>query len=368
MNRFESYTPTDFLRELSLAFGPSGCEGNVADLIREFVAPYADEVTTDRRGTVIATYKKRRETPAYDSDEEPGEVTAHPDCEKLMLSAHMDEVGFMIKAIDGDGYLKMTGMASRDPNLLGGRNVTVGDETRKINGFVGIKAVHQGGVGNFDQLYVDIGAKNKEEAEKYVEPGMFACHRSDFVRFGPGGHKLKGKAIDDRLGCTVLCWVLKHLAETKAELPFDVVCAFTTCEEIGRSSALTAANKIQPDIAINFEATAVEDIIGDKYGYVAKQGQGGCISFLDRSSIVNREMYDFIFAVAEKYGIPAQAKTYVSGGNDAGPIHTSGKGAKTVVISAPARYIHSAANVVDERDLYSIIELAKAAIKELGNA
>lgn len=368
MNQYETYTPTDLLRELSLTFGPSGCEGNVADVIKAYLAPYADEITTDRRGTVIATYKKRKETPAYDADEEPGTVTDHPDCEKLMLSAHMDEVGFLIKAIDGDGYLKMTGMASRDPVLLGGRNVTIGDEERKINGFIGIKAVHQGGVGNFDQLYVDIGAKNKEEAEKYVEPGMFGTYRSDFVRFGTDGHKLKGKALDDRLGCTVLCFVMKHLSETKAELPFDVVCAFTTCEEIGRSSAATAANKIQPDIAINFEATAVDDIRGDVYGEVAKQGHGGCVSFLDRSSIVNKEMYDFIFAVADKHNIPVQSKNYVAGGNDAGPIHLSGKGAKTVVISAPARYIHSASNVVDERDLYSIIELAKAAIAELGNA
>ena len=101
----------------------------------------------------------------------------------------------------------------------------------------------------------------------------------------------------------MLCFVLKHLSETKAELPFDVVCAFTTCEEISRSSAQTAANVIQPDVAFNFEATAVEDIIGDKYGYVAEQGKGGCISFLDRSSIVNKELYDFIFKTAENlYG------------------------------------------------------------------
>lgn len=365
MNRFETYTPTDLLKELSLTFGPSGCEGNVADVIREFITPYADEITTDRRGTVIATYKKRREIPAYDLEEEPEMPAEHPDCEKLMLCAHMDEVGFMVKSIDGDGYLKMTGMASKDPVLLGGRNVTIGDEDRKINGFIGIKAVHQGGVGNFDQLYVDIGAKNKEEAEKYVEPGMFGTHRSDFVRFGTDGHKIKGKALDDRLGCTVLCFVLKHLSETKAELPFDVICAFTTCEEIGRSSAQTAANVIQPDVAFNFEATAVEDIIGDKYGYVAEQGKGPCISFLDRSSIVCKELYDFVFRTAEKHDLPVQAKTYVSGGNDAGPIHLSGKGAKTCVISAPTRYIHTASNVIDERDMYTTIELAKALIGEL---
>jgi len=358
MNRFASYTPTDLLRELSLTFGPSGCEDNVAGVIREFLAPYADEITNDRRGSVIAAYRKRKEAPAS-----PG--ADHPACGKLMLCAHMDEVGFMIKSIDDNGYLKMTGMASRDPVLLGGRKVTIGDEERKINGFIGIKAVHQGGVGNFDQLYVDIGAPNKEEAGKFVEPGMFGTYRSDFVRFGTDGHKIKGKALDDRLGCTVLCFLMKHLKESEAELPYDVVCAFTTGEEISRSSALTAANLIQPDLAINIEATAVEDIIGDKYGYVAQQGKGGCVSFLDSSSIASKEMYDFIFRTAEKHNIPVQAKTYVSGGNDAGPIHLSGKGAKTAVISAPTRYIHTASNVIDERDLYSIIELAKALLAEL---
>ena len=113
------------------------------------------------------------------------------------------------------------------------------------------------------------------------------------------------------------------------------------------------------------EATAVEDIIGDKYGYVAEQGKGGCVSFLDSSSIASKEMYDFVFRTAEKHNIPVQAKTYVSGGNDAGPIHLSGKGAKTVVISAPTRYIHTASNVIDERDLYSIIQLAKALLADL---
>jgi len=98
---------------------------------------------------------------------------------------------------------------------------------------------------------------------------------------------------------------------------------------------------------------------------VANQGQGPCISFLDRSSIVNKELYDFVFKTAEKHSLPVQAKTYVSGGNDAGPIHLSGKGARTCVISAPTRYIHTASNVIDERDMYTIIDLAKALIADL---
>lgn len=113
MSKYETYTPTELLRELSLAFGPSGCEGNVADIIREFVAPYADEVTSDRLGTVIAVYRRSVDgdcARSADPDEEPVTNEGKPEIDRLMFAAHMDEVGFMIKSIDGDGYLKIAAL------------------------------------------------------------------------------------------------------------------------------------------------------------------------------------------------------------------------------------------------------------------
>ncbi len=363
--KYENYTPTELLRELSLAFGPSGCEGNVADIIREFVTPYADEVTTDRIGTVIAVYRKSEECArSADPDEEPVTNEGKPEIDKLMFAAHMDEVGFMIKSIDGDGYLHIAALSGRDVKVLAGRNVTVGDETKKVSGYFGVKPAHLGGSGNFDSLYIDIGAKDKEDAEKMVSPGDFGTYRSDFVKFGNGF--LKGKALDDRLGCTVLCMLLKRLRENGVKLPYDVYFCFTVREEIGASGALTAANKIQPDIGIVIEATAVDGTNGtDKYGSVAVQGKGGCVSFMDRSTIYDRKVYDFVLETAKKRGIPAQPKCYVSGGNDAGYIHKAGVGAKCAAISAPAQYIHTASNVVKEDDMLSVIELAYAVMMEM---
>lgn len=367
MSKYETYTPTELLRELSLAFGPSGCEGNVADIIKEFVTPLADEVTSDRLGTVIAVYRRSEECArSTDPDEEPKTNEGKPEIDRLMFAAHMDEVGFMIKSIDGDGYLKIAALSGRDPKTLAGRNVTVGDETKQYKGYFGVKPAHLGGSGNFDSLYIDIGAKNKEEAEKMVSPGDFGTYRSDFVQFGPGNGFMKGKALDDRLGCTVLCMLLKRLRENNVKLPYDVYFCFTVREEIGSSGAQTAANKIQPDIGIVIEATAVDGTKGtDRYGSVAKQGAGGCISFMDRSTIYDREVYDFVLETAKKHGIPAQPKCYVAGGNDAGYIHKAGVGAKCAAISAPSQYIHTASNVVKESDMLSIIDLAYAVMMEM---
>ena len=365
MGRYENYSPIELLKELSLAFGPSGCEGNVADIIREIVAPYADEIIEDRLGSVIAVYKKRADKPEYDLEAEPGSVNGKLDCSRLMLCAHMDEVGFMIKSIDGDGYLKIAALSGRDPKLLAGRNVTVGNEEKKVIGYFGVKPAHLGGMGSFDSLYIDIGAKDKKEAESLVEPGDFGTYRSDFVQFGENSNKLKGKAIDDRLGCVVLCEVLKRLHETDAKLPFDVYFAFTCREEIGAAGAETAANVVEPDIAMIFEATAVNDIIGDKFGAVANQGEGPCVTFMDKDTMHEREMYEFILATAKKHGIPAQEKKFVAGGTDSGVIQRAKKGAKVVAISAPTRYIHTASNVVDRRDIAAMIDLACAAISEM---
>ncbi len=365
MSKYDNYTPIDLLHELSLAFGPSGYEGEVAGIIKEFVAPYADEVTCDRLGSVIAVYRHAHECARNTNlDEEPMTAEGKPEIDRLLFAAHMDEVGFMIKSIDGDGYLKIAPLSGKDPKTLAGRNVSIGDETKRVNGYFGVKPAHLGGSGSFDSLYIDIGAANKEEAEKYVSPGDFGTYRSDFVQFGKG--MIKGKALDDRLGCTVLCMLLKRLRENQVKLPYDVYFAFTVREEIGASGAMTAANKIAPDMAIVIEATAVDGTKGeDKYGSVAKQGCGGCVSFMDRKTIYDREVYDFILATAEKTGIPVQPKCYVSGGNDAGYIHHSGVGVKCAAISAPARYIHTASNVIAEADMLSVIDLAYAVMMEM---
>ena len=358
-------SPIELLEKLCLAFGPSGCEGNVRDIILEYADFYADEVYCDKLGSVIATYKHRIEPAPYSMDDEPINPDGKPDVTRLMLQAHMDEVGFMIKSIDDKGYLHIAPLSGRDPRTLAVRNVTVGDEDRKTIGFFGIKPAHLGGTGEFKDLYIDIGAKDKEDALTRVSVGDFGTYRSDFVLFGENNVKIKSKALDDRLGCTIMCLVLKYLSETQAALPFDVCFAFTCREEIGGTSAQTAANLIDPDMAICLESTAVNDLSGDKYGYVGYQGKGGCLSFMDRSTIYDKELFDFIMKVGKDKNIPVQAKEYVSGGNDARVINRSRAGVRVAALSAPSRYIHTASNVVDIRDFEAMTELLKAVILEL---
>lgn len=353
MTDYQTLSGVELLRELSLAFGPSGCEGNVADIIKANIAPHADEIFTDRMGSVIALYR--------------GTGRADGSSSRLMLSAHMDEVGFMVKAIDGDGYIKMAALSGKDPKTLVGRNVTIGDENRKVNGYIGVKPTHLGGSGNYDSLYVDIGAKNRKDAEERVRVGDFGTYRSDFVRFGKNGGKIKGKALDDRLGCAVLCETLRRLRANGVRLPYDVYFAFTCREEIGSSGARTAANKIKPDMAIVLEATAVADVDGVKaQDRVAEQGKGGCVSFMDKGAIYDEELYRLILAVGEENGIPCQPKRYVSGGNDAAPIQRSGDGVRCAVISAPTRYIHTASNVAEESDFFAVCDLTEAVLRALG--
>ena len=183
--------------------------------------------------------------------------------------------------------------------------------------------------------------------------------------FGENDTKIKGKALDDRLGCAILCLVLRHLSETKAALPFDVCFAFTCREEIGGTSAQTAANLIDPDMAICLESTAVNDLSGDCCGYVGRQGEGGCLSFMDRATIYDKELYEFIMAVGRSRNIPVQSKNYVSGGNDARVINRSLAGVRVAALSAPSRYIHTASNVIDVRDYNAMTELLKAVIAAL---
>jgi endoglucanase len=212
-------------------------------------------------------------------------------------------------------------------------------------------------------MYIDIGAKNKEDAESKTELGASGTFDSEFVVFGENNSYIKGKAIDDRLGCAEMLYALEAI---KGEnIPLDLWFCFTVREEIGLSGARTAAQAIAPDYSVVLESTAVADLPDvSESKKVAKLGNGGAISLSDRSTIYDRGLVRFIMELASKKGIKAQYKQYVSGGNDAGSIHKSGAGVKALAISAPSRYIHSPACVVSYSDYISIGDLLVAFIKE----
>jgi len=336
----------EMLEVLCQAFGPTSCEYEVADIIcRELEGKY-DEHTVDFIGNHIFRIKGKSD-------------------KKLMLSAHMDEVGLMVSSIDEHGYIYFQPVGGFDVKVLCGRKLFVGDYGKeKISGLIASKAIHQqsreerGKATPIDKMYIDIGAKSKEDAEKYVSVGDYAVFDSDFIKFGDG--MIKGKAVDDRLGCSVLCDIVNYIYENKIKPDFDLYFCFTVREEVGRSGATVTANRIQPDMAVVLESTAVADIAGvPDHKRVAKTGNGPTVSYMDHGTAYLPEMTEFAMNLGKKHNIPCQLKQYVSGGNDAGPIHKSSGGVKVVALSCPTRYIHSASCVFNEKDYGSMYELAK---------
>ncbi len=343
----------ELLRALSLAFGPTGCEDNVAELVREQIKGCADEIKLDKMGNLTAVIYGR----GHGTEAE----------RRVMFSAHMDEVGFMITNVNADGTLSFSTLGGIVGSALPARRVTVGDAENKLPGVIGTKAIHQldgaerEAMPKVSGLYIDIGAKDREDAEHYVKRGDFATFSSEYVRLGSGGKLIKGKALDDRVGCAVMIELLRSLSKREERLSHDVICAFTVREEVGKSGAMTTAYGVDPHMAFVFEATAVADNTGaPREKQVARLGEGPAISFFDRSTIYLRDVYEFVLETARENGIKAQPKRYVSGGNDAGHIHKTRAGIKTAAISAPARYIHTASCVIHEDDFTAMTSLALA--------
>lgn len=331
------------LEELTNLSGVSGNEKEVRDFIISQITPYADEVTVDRIGNVIALKKG-------DSSK------------KVMLSAHMDEVGFIISGITEKGFLNFKTVGGIDVRTVISKRVRVGKE--KINGVIGIKAIHlqkrseRDSVPEFDDLYIDIGAKDKESAEKYVKIGDYACFDTRYEAFGETA--IKAKAIDDRIGCGVLIEMIKNPQK------YDTYFCFTTGEEIGLRGARNAAYRIMPDIAFVIEATSCSDISGLKpHEYVTRFGKGAAITFMDRCTIVDDDLRKKIHKIGEEAKIPVQYKCSINGGNDAGRIHLTGAGIKTASISLPCRYIHSANSVAAVSDIKAVENLMAEVLKRI---
>ncbi len=339
------YNGAELLERLCLLFGPSGCEDNVRDFIAEQICDVCGKLYTDRAGNLIAVMESGA-----------GEK------ERLMISAHTDEVGFMINEITEDGYLKFDTLGGIDPRVLCGKKVTLGDERKKISGVISSKAIHHKkkeerlNITPIESMYIDIGAKSRDEVLKYLDIGSYGTFDSEFVRFGKDDKKLKCKALDDRLGCALMIEVMREIYPEKDRLPIDLYFCFTVREELGISGAQVAAQTIAPDYSIVLETTAVADVAGVRESErVAIQGEGGVISLIDRSTIYDRAFVDFALQTAEKNGIKTQIKKYLSGANDASHIHKSGKGVRTLALSAPTRYLHSAACVADIDDYSSML-------------
>lgn len=336
------------LEELCQLNGASGDEARVREYIRSHIT--ADEIITDNLGNLIV-FKKGRKTPKN----------------KIMFAAHMDEVGFMITDISEDGFLRFGAVGGINPDVAIGRAMRVESTDGEISGVVGTKAIHQQSkderakMPSFDEMYLDIGASSKSEAEKYVRRGSYAYFDADFFGFGDGF--IKGKAIDDRAGCLIMMDMINGDPE------YDAWYAFTVQEEIGTRGAKAASFTVAPDIAIVLETTTACDIAGVSGSKkVCELGKGAVVSYMDRSTVYDRELYSLAFDIAKSNNIAVQTRTQVAGGNDSGSIHISRGGVRTCAISVPCRYLHSPSCVIKESDYLSVKALAEkmlSAVAEL---
>ncbi len=291
---------------------------------------------------------------------------------RIMVSAHLDEVGFMITEIRNDGYLGFDTVGGISGDVMAGRRVRVLTESGELDGVIASKAIHHKEKDEckktppMDKLYIDIGAGDFDEAKKHVNVGDFAVFASESYELGRG--YIKAKALDDRMGCAAMLECMSRLKDNPPISDIDVYFCFTVREEIGLSGAGVAAFGINPDIAVILEATAVADIADvPPSERVAKLGEGVCVSLMDRSTIYDRELIRLCLDTARERGIALQTKKYVSGGNDAASIHKSADGVRVVALSVPARYLHSAACVAcmsdykAQRDL--LTEILRGEIK-----
>jgi len=332
------------LRDLTRLDGVSGSEKPVRDYLTELVKNHVDSYWVDANGNLI-TYKKGTE--------------GGP---RVMLAAHMDEVGLMVTGINSDGLLKFHTVGGIEARVLVGKRVRIGE--KRIPGVIGYKPIHlqspgeRKGTVNKKSLTIDIGVKDKEQAEQCVEIGDMAAFDYDPVDFGD--HKLMAKALDDRAGCAVLAELLKN------SYPFDLYGCFTVQEEIGLKGAKTASYAGNPDIAIVLEGTTCFDVTGTSEHMMSTWlGKGPALTIMDRSVINDRELLRFVTDLADAAKIPWQYKKTISGGTDAGRIQVSREGVKVVTMAVPCRYIHTPTSIMDTRDFIHMLKLAEETLKQL---
>lgn len=333
------------LKELCLLNGISGDEKAVREYIVSQIKDYVQSYTVDNLGNLIV-FKKGKSS----SDK------------KVLVSAHMDEVGLIATYINYDGTIKFDTVGGINPDVIIGRQISVNG----LFGVVGTQAIHnipqsqRGKEPNVQEMYVDIGTNSKEETLKYVSLGDSINFFSKYENFG--NDYIKSKALDDRVGCAILIDLIK------SNLEFDTYFTFVVQEEVGLRGSKVASYTVNPDYAIVLEGTTAGDIGGSvDEKKVCTVGNGAVVSFMDKRTIYDKELYRLCFDISKENNIPCQTKTMVAGGNDSGSIHISRGGVRTIAISVPCRYIHSGASVMALSDAHACESLAKILISRINN-
>lgn len=330
------------LKDLTSLAGVSGGEKEIRDAIMRELQSMGIPFETDVLGNVIA--RKGSKGPL------------------VLVDAHMDEVGLMVVFIEKNGFLRFRSIGI-PAGVMVSKRVFIGKD--RVPGVIGAKAIHlqepkeRESVIPLDQLFIDIGAKSREDAEKKVKVGDYAVFDTEFEELSPG--IVKAKALDDRVGCALLLECLKEDWQNVR------VCAvFATQEEVGTRGARVAAYRVAPDMGIALEGTVCADIpLADKDFYATRIGEGAAISFMDRGSLPSRAMVRQIMELAKENGIPVQFREATSGGNDAGAIQAAQAGCPVASISVPCRYIHTPFAVASMSDFRAAKDVLVAFLKSV---
>lgn len=330
------------IRDLAAIPGPSGREGAIRARIRELVEPVAEEIRIDPLGNLIAAARSKG-----------GAAGARP--RRIMLAAHMDEIGVIAIHVDDDGFIRVRPIGGVSPTMLLGQRVRF---TNGTTGVVGIEKTEGPKDITFDKLFVDIGAASKGEALEKVRVGDAAglWHGVETA----GEHRVVGRSLDNRTGCAVLVQALRELAEEPG--PHQVFFVFTVQEEVGLRGAGPAAFGLEPDMALAVDVTATGDTPKAQTMDVAL-GKGVAVKVQDRSIIAHWAVKELLVETAEAHGIPYQMEVLPFGGTDAGAIHLTRAGVPSGVVSLPCRYLHTPAEMVDLRDLDAAVSLLLATLR-----
>lgn len=333
----------NLIKELCALPGISGREDKVRERILAYLKQNAKEnlsIHTDPLGSLI--------------------VKKGENSDKLALYAHMDEVGMLITHITAEGLLGFSPIGI-DGRVMFGRRVRVGEDM--LPGVIGGKAWHHMDTKErelplkTEQMAIDIGARDKDEALKYVRPGDMAILDAPFTELGGG--RIAARALDNRVGCALLCRLL-----CESEYSFSAV--FTVQEESGMAGAAAAAEALSVTTAIILETTTAGDLPDtEPHREVCRLGAGPVLSFADKGAIYSRALLDTALATAAEQGIPAQLKEGVFGGNDSKAVQRAGGGAKVLAISVPCRYLHSASCTADTADIENSYRLLSALLPVL---
>jgi endoglucanase len=336
------------LKELTEAVGVSGAEGPVRAIVRKHVEPLAESIHVDALGSLLVTRR--------------GEGRARL---RVMLSAHMDEVGMMVVALGSEGLLKFETVGSIDDRQLLGKPVWVG--TDRLPGFIGAKPIHLMAREEIEQavkvdsMSIDIGAANKAAAEAKVKPGDWATFATPFRRLGP---TIAAKALDNRLGVAALIELVQNPPPG-----IELLAAFTVQEEVGLRGARVAAFSLDPQAALALDCTPAYDLPGwdgeENTVYNTRLGAGPAIYAADARTLAHPGLLEHFIRTAEREGLPFQIRQPGGGGTDAGVIHVARAGIPSLSLSTPARYPHSAAGLASLADWRHTVQLAHAALSSL---